>query len=154
MIRGIQKAMGKSALSKMPIAKKNFDKLEQRNRPLAKLVLRSVPRTYHRYKIHEKASEGVAEMMNRAIIVDYTLKELKLNKRISQGFVDKALHERPIKIGEVVQIKRKLGELERLDKQSAEYARDHLQGHLARSPQDALNFIAGLINASKENHGR
>jgi len=148
MLRKIQKTMANDILSKTPAAERNLKRLEQRNKALAKLVLRSVPRTYYGHKTPEKASEGIAEMVDRALRVDYTLKELEI-KKIDPKFVDMALHKKAIKIGDIVQIKRKLDELERISKQRAEFTRGRIQGFLALSVEDALKFIDGQMDAAK-----
>ena len=153
MLRKIQKTMGSDILSRTPNARRNLKILEKRNKALAKLVVRGVPWVYHRYKTHEAASKGVTEMIERAFRADYALKELEI-KRIDPKFVDMVLHKKPIKIGEVVRVKRKLDELERMSKQRADFTRDKIQGFLSLSVEDALKFIDGQIGAAKENHRR
>jgi len=150
MLRKIQKTMANDILSKTPVAQRNLERLEQRNLALAKLVKRGVPWAYHKYKTPETASKGIVEMIDRAFRVDYALKELKI-KKIDPKFVDTVLHKKPIKIGEVVQVKRKLDELERISKERAEFTRQRIQGFMALSLQDALKFIDGQIRAAKEN---
>jgi len=149
MLRKIQKTMANDILSKTPVAQRNLKRLEQRNKALAKLVKRGVPWLYHHYKTHEAASKGVTEMIDRALRVDYALKELEI-KKIDPRFVDTVLHKKAIKIGDIVQIKRKLDELEKLDKEKAKFVRDNIQGFLSRSPQEALELVERQITAVKE----
>jgi len=152
MLRRIQKTMGNEIISRTPAVQRKFWELEHRNQALAKLVKRGVPWAYHKYKTPETASKGITEMIDRALRVDYALKELKI-KKIDPKFVDTVLHKKPIKIGEVVQVKRKLDELERISRERAEFTRQRIQGFMALSLQDALKFIDGQIRAAKENHG-
>jgi vacuolar-type H+-ATPase subunit I/STV1 len=153
MPRKIQKTMGKDILSRTKAMQEKFRELEQRNKALAKLVLREVPRTYYQYKTPEKAFEGISKMFDRARRVDYALNELGI-KKIDPHFVDTVLHEKVITIGEVVRIKQKLDELEKLDKGKAKFVRDNLPGFLSRSPQEALGLVERQINAFKEKHRR
>jgi len=152
MLRRIQKTMGNEIILRAPAVQRKFWELEHRNQALAKLVKRGVPRLYYKYKTPETASKGIAEMIDRALRVDYALKELGI-KKIDPKFVDTVLHKKPIKIGEVVQVKRKLDELERISKGRAEFTRQRIQGFLSLSVGDALKFIDGEIQAAKENHG-
>jgi len=151
MLRKIQKTMANDILSKTPAAQRNLERLEQRNKALAKLVKRGVPQLYYKYKTPEAASKGITEMIDRALRVDYALKELGI-KKINPRFVHTVLHEKVITIGDIVQIKRKLDELERISKQKAEGARQRVQGFLSLSVQDALKYIDGEIYAAKRNH--
>ena len=151
-IQKIQNAMGKDILSKNPAALKNFLELEKRNKGLARFILRDVPWTYYHYR-PKKAADGIIEMFNRARRLDYALKELGL-KKINPRFADTVLHEKVITIGEVVRIKQKLDELEKLDKGKAKFVRDNLPGFLSRSPQEALGLVERQINAFKEKHRR
>ena len=151
MLRRIQKTMGNEIISRTPAVQRKFWELEQRNLALAKLVKRGVPRLYYKYKTPETASKGIVEMIDRALRVDYALNEQGI-KKINPRFVHTVLHEKVITIGEVVQVKRKLDELERISKQKAEGARQRVQGFLSLSVQDALKYIDGEIYAAKRNH--
>jgi len=153
MLRKIQKTMAKDILAKTPNAHRNLKILEKRNKALAKLVVRGVPWLYHRYKTHEAASKGVTKMIGRAFIANAALKELKV-KRIDPKFIDKVIHSRELTLSQMRLVTRKLNELERINRQRAEFTREKIQGFLALSVGDALKFVDRQIEFAKQERKR
>jgi len=153
MLRKIQKTMAKDILAKTPNAHRNLKILEKRNKALAKLVVRGVPWVYHRYKTHEAASKGVTKMIGRAFIANAALKELKV-KKIDPKFIDKVIHSRELTLNQMRLVTRKLNELERINRQRAEFTREKIQGFLALSVGDALKFVDRQIEFAKQERKR
>lgn len=153
MLRKIQKTMAGDILSRTPNAHRNLRILEKRNKALAKLVVRGVPWLYHRYKTHEAASKGVTKMIGRAFIANAALKELKV-KKIDPKFIDKVIHSRELTLNQMRLVTRKLNELERINRQRAEFTREKIQGFLALSVGDALKFVDRQIEFAKQERKR
>jgi len=151
MLRKIQKTMAHNILSKTPTAQRNLKKLEQRNKALAKLVVRGVPWVYHHYKNPEAASKGVTRMIGRAFIADAALKELRV-KKIDPKFVDKVIHSKNLTLSQMKLVTKKLNELEKISKHRADFTRNKIQGFLALSVDDALRFVDDMIRIAKEEH--
>jgi hypothetical protein len=157
----IQRLMADDIIYNVPRARANILLLQQKNRALAKLVLRKVPSAYHSVNfsaaqkekdplkrdrllidLHNKAGMQAVRVIGKGFIVDGVLRELGI-KKINPQLVDAIMHDKTIGMSGARKLRQELDRLERVDRQRAKDLRERLPSLLS-SPLAPSEERAGI----------